>query len=254
AAGEIAEEDYERLHHEYATRALGLGAALDAPAGTQREVHPVQGDTTTPRPPRGGGLDTGSEGPGIGRFASWCRARRRHLVVAACACFAAALAVLGLAFGSVAPFSSSGASGLSLSQRIDTELGEATVLAKEHNVVEAVAVYDKVLALDPHQPEALAEAGWLVRLAGLSTHRSDLVTGGDEEIAAAVRYAPRYAVPRAYYAAALLEDRHDAAAAVRQLDAMLEDRPQKTLVSSVRQVAVAAYEKTGATLPAAFGA
>jgi hypothetical protein len=152
----------------------------------------------------------------------------------------------------VAPFAQ--APPLPLATQIRIELGEAGALAANHQIAQAVAVYDKVLDLEPEQPEALADGGWLVRLAGLSSKSARLVTNGDAEIATAVRVAPAYALARAYDAVALLQDDHAATAAVSQFQAMLADHPSPTLLISVSTPASIAYHSAGEPLPPALAA
>jgi tetratricopeptide (TPR) repeat protein len=143
---------------------------------------------------------------------------------------------------------------LSLNDQIRIELGEAGVLASNKELVQAVAVYDRVLELDPEQPEALANGGWLARLAGLSSKSQRVVIGADAEIAAAVKVAPSYALARAYDGVALYQDAHAAPAAVRQFRAMLADKPSTTVVDSVRTTALAAYHSAAMPVPAALAA
>lgn len=242
--GEIEPEDHARLERrdrallEDTEAALAkLDAAVEAATrdggpGGSRAV-----PSATPRQP-------------AGRMRHFASRHRKAVGVAAGGCFAAALAAVGLALGGVAPFTSTTTTTLPVTTRIQTELAEAATLAEDHNVVEAVAVYDDVLALDPRQPEALSEGGWLVRLAGISTHRPSLVAGGDREIAEAVRIAPSLAVPRAYYGVALFEDRHDATASVTQFEAMLRDHPTTVLLRSVARVATRAFRAAGVAVPA----
>jgi hypothetical protein len=158
--------------------------------------------------------------------------------------------LVALALAGVAPFTQS--PPLNAAAQIRIELGEAGALAQKHNVLQAVAVYDKVLELDPAQPEALADSGWLVRLAGLSSKSPELITGGDAEIASAVKAAPGYALARAYDAVALYQDQHSAAAGVRELQAMLADHPSPALLYSVRAPALAAYHADGMAVPTAL--
>jgi hypothetical protein len=162
--------------------------------------------------------------------------------------------LVGLGLAGVAPFTRSPAPTLTVAAQIQTELAEASVLASNHEIVQAVVVYDKVLELDPSQPEALADGGWLVRLAGLSSKKASLVSGGDREITAAVKVAPGYALARAYDGVALYEDSHSPSGAVREFTAMLADHPSGTLVKSVRSTALAAYRAAGLAAPPALTA
>jgi tetratricopeptide (TPR) repeat protein len=230
SAGEIDSTDYEELRKHYLARAAVVTAALndlaDKPTPTRR--------------------------PATSR--RWMSLGRHRAIIgwAAAVSFAVAGTLLGLALAGVAPFASS-TPQLSTAARIQLELGEAAVLANGGHVLQAVAVYDKVLELDPNQPQALADSGWIVRLAGLSSKNSSLVTGGDKEIAAAVKASLGYALARAYDGVALFEDKHSASSAVDQFNALLADHASPTLIASVRAQAAAAYRAAGVAVPRQFG-
>jgi len=241
AAGDLDTADYEALRASYEGRSQALEAVLEElDAAGATEV------PTTPRPETAGDTKR-SRGA-----RSWLSSRRHRLLVgwSAAVCFALAGTLVGLALAGVEPFAQS--PPLSLATQIRIELGEAGTLAANHEIVQAVAVYDKVLELDPEQPEALANGGWLLRLAGLSSTSARLVTAGDAEIATAVKVAPAYALARAYDAVAIYQDEHSAAEAVSEFQAMLADQPSATLVTSVRAPASAAYTAAGMVPPPAL--
>jgi hypothetical protein len=231
SAGDLDAADYEVLRASYEGRSRAIEAVLE-----ELEAGPRTAGETK----RSGGVRT------------FLSSRRHRLVLgwSAVACFAMAGTLVGLALAGVQPFAQS--PPLPLSTQIRIELAEAGTLAANHEIVQAVAVYDKVLELDAEQPEALADGGWLLRLAGLSSKSARLVTAGDAEIATAVQVAPGYALARAYDAVALYEDEHLAVGAVRQLQAMLADHPSSTLLFSVRTPALAAYRAAGVVLPPAL--
>jgi tetratricopeptide (TPR) repeat protein len=241
AAGELDGTDYEALHARYAERARELGDALDQ----------LSDSASAP----------GSEAPVAARAARPGRARRlvtprSRLVLgwSALVSFALAALLVGLSLGGVAPFSSAPPTTLSVATQIRIELAEAGVLASNRELVQAIAVYDRVLEIDPQQPEALADGGWLTRLAGLSSKNARVISGGDQEIAAAVRAAPSYALARAYDGVALYEDDHKSGAAVEQFRQMLADHPSTTLLNSIGVTARAAYRAAGVSLPAILAA
>jgi len=245
AAGELAGTDYEALRARYVERAQAIERALGERGsgdGSFAAAH-----------------DGGSGGAGEARRSGakgWLSTRRHRIVLgwSAAACFAVAASLVGLSLGGVAPFASSTPTTLSVSDQIRIELAEAGVLASNKNLVQAVAVYDGVLELDPEQPEALANGGWLARLAGLSSKSRQVIARADAEIASAVQVAPSYALARAYDGVALFEDDHSAAGAVVQFRALLADAPSPTLVKSVATIAEAAFHGAGAAVPAAFAA
>jgi hypothetical protein len=264
ASGELDGADYEALWARYSERVASVEDALErlsaAPAQPTAARHVVR----RPGADLSGAVEVGAPPAGVEQAAMSSRggakrwlATRRHRMVfgwSAAGCFAVAATLVGLSLAGVAPFASSPPATLSVSSEIRIELAEAGVLASNKELVQAVAVYDRVLELDPEQPEALADGGWLVRLAGLSSKSSQVISGGDAEIAAAVKVAPGYALARAYDGVALFEDDHSATAAVGQFGAMLADKPTSTLVESVRSVALEAYGAAGVAVPATLGA
>lgn len=277
AAGELDGADYETLRARYEARAEAAERALRTSAEVPESARaPEAGDAATAvRPSRGGRPNRAAGGrrpapPGAsatpsppetspkrraGRPGRWLASPRRRLVVgwSAAGCFALAGCLLGLALAGVAPFARQPPSTLTLAAEIRIELGEASVLASNNDVAQAVAVYDRVLELDPDQPEALADGGWLVRLSGISQKNRQVVEGGDAEIATAVNVAPGYALARAYDGVAVFEDDGSATGAVTQFRAMLADKPSSALVASVAKVAKRAYTAAHDPVPTAFG-
>lgn len=230
-AGELEPSDYEELRARYEERAGAVTEAL-----RQLEASP---------------------GPALGSHRPRRRLRlaaRRHRLVlgwTAAACFAGAGVLLGLGIAGVAPFARSSTT-LSAENRIDIELAEAGVLAAHSHISLAIGTYEKVLAIDPAQPEALADDGWLVRLAGKSDSRPSLVAQGDREIAAAAALDPRYALAHGYEGVTLLQDSHNPGAAVAAFRVMLDDHPSAGMLASVRNEAVMAYAAAHQPLPASF--
>jgi tetratricopeptide (TPR) repeat protein len=242
-AGDIDEERYALLRARYESRARAVQAELAAlgrpsdpglspPAGSRRTLR------ASPRRRR--------SASGI---ASRLSSRRSRLVTgwAAFACLLAAAVLLALSIGKVGPFAPP--LQLSVNDRIQIELAEASVLGAKGDVTQALAVYDRVLELDPTQPQALADGGWLARLAGLSEHSERLVRNGDAEIEAAVRASPGDAQARAYEGAMLLEDRSQPVPAASQFQQMLYDHPTPTLLWSFKSIAVRAFEEAHLSVP-----
>lgn len=227
-AGDMSEVDYRRLRARYETRlrALGEGGV---------------GEESTPSPP-----------PPRRRRRRALSGRRSRLITGwtALVCFAAAATLLALDAAGAGPFEPP--AQLSVSARVQIMLAEASVLGSKGDITQALATYDRVLALRPTQPEALADGGWLARLAGLARHEQQLVRNGDAEIEAAVASDPHFALARAYDGVLLLKDRNEPRAAAAQFDALAADRPSPTLVRSVRRDALAAYTRAGLPAPALF--
>ena len=236
AAGDVSGADYERLRARYERQAGETEREL------ARHQAPVEPEGVTPR--AGGGEQARA------RRSRVLASRRARLLTGggAFACFAVAAVLLALDLAGVGPFRTT--PPLPVEARVQIMLAEASVLGSRGEVPQALATYDRVLALRPAQPVALADGGWLARLAGLSQHQPALLRNGDAEIEAAVRADPGFAVARAYDGVMLLRDRHEARQALREFQAMLADRPSATLVWSVKNDAIAAFRSAGKPVPA----
>ena len=240
AAGDIDEADYLALNEDYTARAAEVLRALE---GQQAEA-----------------AEAGEAGEEDGQRvvqASRPAGRRTStaLVVGALVAFSVVAGVLvartagertpGLAAtGSVTPAGElSGVAG---------DLAEAQQLIGEGKTLDAIKVYDRVLAVDPEQPEALAYRGWLVRLAGRAANNTELIDKGMEYIERAVAADPSYPDARFFRAFVLYQDRHDPAAAVPDLRAYLAGDPPPDMVPVVEDLltrALAEAEGAETTVP-----
>jgi hypothetical protein len=247
-AGAIDEADYRSLRASYVARAASVIRALeDAPAPPAAAPGPAPPAAAPGRGPRAGG---------------WARLRRklgrrrsqRRLAIGAAACFLAVAAVFSAHLAGVRlPGQSSSAGGGAASAPIERELREAYVLGSAGKVRAAETLYEQVLAVEPHQPEALAYGGWLLRLLGIATGRHQDVRLGDALVAEAARVDPAYPDARAFFAIALYADRHQPSASVSELRALLADHPRALLVKLVAPLARKAFADAGDPLPAQFG-
>lgn len=217
SAGDVDADDYVRLRTDYVARA----------AATLQELSQVTGRVD----------DTSEGGPGrrwgglrvfLGRPRT-----RRALVVVGIVCVVAALGLTAaeLAGARLPGESATGTVNLPRAERIHDDLAAAALFADSGQQAEAVGLYDAVLLLDPRQPVALADRGWLERLAGLKANSKKTVAIGDASIARAVAVDPGYADAHAYDAVALADDEHQLGAAVRQIDLMERARPSNALLS-----------------------
>ncbi len=259
AAGDIDDADYAALRSGYVSeaaatlRAIGEAAGDEAagpaapeqPAG--RRAVPERPAAYPARPPR---LDRlGALRRLLGR-----RSSRRVLVAIGVACMVGlvTLAAARAAGLRLPGESESGSIALASAAEVRQELDQAQILAGEGMVASAVAVYDKVLAESPHQAEALADMGWLVRIVGLREHSRALVSYADGLLAEAVAAAPGYARARAFYGIALLEDGGRLGQALGQFRAFLADRPSRTLLDSVGARVAQAFVAAHRGVPAAL--
>lgn len=215
-AGEIGDDDYRTLHEDYTARAAAVLRALKA--------EPASPGATRRRPP-----------PPAPR-------RRRSLVVT----IGVALVVVALAGGAVAMFSGSRQPGQSATGSVPTgtagRLGQALQLEVEGKALEALKVYDGVLAEDPDNVEALAYRGWLLKRAGL-------VDEAQLSLDRAVKVNPRYADAHFFRGMLLYQDRKDPAGAVAEFRAFLGSNPPPEMVPEVERVLERAMADAAAAGP-----
>lgn len=205
AAGDLSVEDHAALRDDYVARAAECTRQLEGLA-------PV----SVPLP----------------------RARSPRSLVAVGACVALASAA-GLALASSAG-SRTGNAPLTGSLPVSTSerLGLAGRLMGEGKAVEAVKIYDRILAGDPRHPVALAYRGWVVRLAGLKTE-------GLEYVERAVAADPSYPDAHFFRGMMLWEDKQDPAAAVAEFRLFLANRPPQQMVPLVEKALREASAEAG---------
>lgn len=236
AAGDFDEADYEQLRARYTTRAASALRALQVAA--QLPVKDAR------------------------RSSAWTRSRRflgrartrRWLIVGISVCFFLLVALLVTSLSGVRLFGeqSSGSVSLPTSVQVRQQLAEASILGSQGQLSSAIALYNAVLVSVPNQPEALTYKGWLERLSGIAANSARTVSAGDALVAHATAIAPGYADARALYGVALLEDKHDSTAAVKQFQALMKDKPSANLLRAVGPRIAVAYAKAGRKLPSSL--
>jgi tetratricopeptide (TPR) repeat protein len=200
-AGEIDDGDYRSLHDDYTARAAAVLRALEAPPAADR------GRPRAPSPSR----------------------PRRSLFVTV----GVAVTILAMAAGAVAMFSSPRQPGQPATGSVPVgpsgRLGQALQLEVEGKALEALKVYDSVLAEDADNVEALAYRGWLLKRAGL-------VDQAQASLDRAVVVNPRYADAHFFRGMLLYQDRKDPAGAVAEFRAFLASSPPPEMVPQVEQL------------------
>ncbi|MEA2972305.1 MAG: hypothetical protein QOG82_763 [Actinomycetota bacterium] len=112
---------------------------------------------------------------------------------------------------------------------VDGRVDDALALETEGKAVEALQLYDEILASDPDNVEALAYRGWLLKRAGLA----------DEALASldrAVAVDPTFADAHFFRGMVLYQDRDDPAGAVIEFQAFLANNPPPDFVDAVGEV------------------
>ena len=209
-AGEIDDDDYRTLHDDYTVRAAAVLRALEAE-------------------PRSSGPRPGARS-GPGRSARQAPpARRRSLGVTV----GVVLAIVAIAVGAMAMFSGTRQPGQSVTGSVPVgaagRVGQAIALEAEGKALEALKVYDGVLAEDPDNVEALAYRGWLLKRAGL-------VDEAQLSLDRAVKVNPRFADAHFFRGMLLYQDRKDPAGAVEEFRAFLGANPPPGMVPQVERV------------------
>jgi tetratricopeptide (TPR) repeat protein len=116
------------------------------------------------------------------------------------------------------------------------ELATARQAMAAGDQLDALKLYNAVLAVEPNQPEALAYRGWLLRLAGDARKDPNLIAQALASEKAAVASDPQYPDARFFLGLILLDDEHDAAAAVPQLEAYLASNPGPQVSKTVQPI------------------
>jgi hypothetical protein len=230
-SGAVAEEDYAALRASYVTRAADTLRAMKS-----LEEH---GDARSKNVKPSGGA---SRVIGFRRFLGRKRVRR-GLVLAVCLCGVglALVAAMQLAGVRLPGQYATGSVSVPLSIEVDRELTEADEFAFDDNLVDAIATYDKVLALVPDQPEALAYRGWLERLSGIAGHNRATFDAGDSSIEQAARVDPGYADAQGFSVIVAFEDTRSVKAGEKAYAAFVSDKPSSALIASIGAQMAAAF-------------
>jgi tetratricopeptide (TPR) repeat protein len=112
------------------------------------------------------------------------------------------------------------------------ELQDASSLASADPAA-ALALYDKVLASDPGQPEALTDEGWIYAQAGFVSKAMALLSKAE-------KVSPRYSPAHFYRGLVLLKDERRPAAARAELQWYLAHGPAQPLVAVAKKALAAA--------------
>lgn len=220
AVGDIDEHDYAELRDDYTARAVAL---LQPPA-------PVAAPAV------------------VSARARAAPQRRRWVKPAAWTALVAALAaVAGLLVAHTAGERVPGqaAAGSITATGPSDQLAQARALVGQRKVLEAIKVYDKVIAEDPKNAEALAYRGWLVRLTGKASNDTGLIDRGLEYVNRAVAADPSYPDAHFFKGEILLRDKADAAGAIPEFRAFLASNAPQDMATLVQGELQAALQATG---------
>ncbi|HLN17651.1 MAG TPA: hypothetical protein VK277_12985 [Acidimicrobiales bacterium] len=131
---------------------------------------------------------------------------------------------------------------LNSAQQVRQQLAEADQLNAAGDRLDALTAYQKVLAADPEQPEALARAGWLEYELGAPAV-------GQASVAKAVAIDPGFSTAHLYLGIIDWRADHDASAAVIQFKQFLSEHPAASVVASAATFLRQAFTADGQPVP-----
>jgi tetratricopeptide (TPR) repeat protein len=138
---------------------------------------------------------------------------------------------------------------LSHSQQIQEQLAEATTLVQKNQLVAALGVYKQVLSETPHQPQALAEWGWLEWQAAQTAGNLTLAAEGRSAVAESVTVDPSLYAGYLYLGTILLAQKQPAAA-VAEYRKFLANHPPKAWITNAAPSITKAFSEAHQPLPA----
>lgn len=133
--------------------------------------------------------------------------------------------------------------------RVTERLAEARRLAEQGQPAEAINLYTDILAEHPDNTEALAYAGWLVRLAGRASNDRAVVDKGLASIERALAIDSTYADAHFFRGVILYQDKGDPRAAVDEFRACLDSNPPTAMVPHVEKLLNEAMAAAGQAPP-----
>ncbi|MEA2703665.1 MAG: hypothetical protein QOD63_1610, partial [Actinomycetota bacterium] len=237
AAGDISEPDYLELKDDYTARAAAVLRAMEA--------GPKAGPRRGPPSRRAPSTRTRAARPDRAAAPTGTRGRRSLLVT-----IGVALTIVAIAGGSVALFAGSRQDGAPVTGSIPAttaeRLSQAIQLDSQGQALEALKLYDAALADDPGNVQALAYKGWLLKRAGLADE-------AQQALDMAVALDPSFPDAHFFRGMLLLQDRKDAAGAVVEFRAFLENNPPAEMVPAVQDVLQRAEAEVAGTQPPPAG-
>ena len=116
------------------------------------------------------------------------------------------------------------------------QLAEAAQLASDGKVLDALKVYDRVLAENPRDVRAITYKGWLLRNVGVENDQPQLAKQGVTYLEQATTIDPRFAEAWLFRGIVYLRDDHDAAKATEALKAALASDPIPEVARAAREL------------------
>jgi tetratricopeptide (TPR) repeat protein len=251
-AGDLSDDDYavlrrrdERLLADVEVSLTALGDDRSSPSPPP----PPAPQPPTARSPRPGLVplvvdDDDHEPPPRRRRRTWLAVVGTAAIVAG-----VVLLVVHLTSPRLPGETATGSITLSHSQQIQEQLAEATTLVQKNELVEALGVYKQVLSETPHQPQALAEWGWLEWQAAQTAGNLTLAAEGRSAVAESVKVDPSLYAGYLYLGTILLAQKQPAAA-VAEYRKFLANHPPKAWITNAAPSIEKAFSEAHQPLPA----
>ncbi len=238
AAGDLDDGDYSVLRRRDE-------AAL---ATVERQLGALE---PTPRSEQTGGGRPEAAGPRPSAPAPGRRRRRWWMVAVGVAALLAGTVVLVLSLTSprLPGQTSSGGIQLDPAQQVTRDLAQAALEVRQGKAADALVLYRQVLAVDPNQPEALAEWGWLTWQSARAAGNTFVEGQAEASVTRAVAIQPDFAAAHLYLGTMRLEGDHDPAGAVAQYRLFLAQGPPAAQLQAAAPFLRQAFAAAGQPLP-----
>jgi tetratricopeptide (TPR) repeat protein len=248
-AGDLSDDDYVVLRRRDERLLAGVEASLTA-LGDDRSSPSLSPASESPmaRSPRPGlvplVVDDDDEPRPRRRRRTWLAVVGTLAIVAG-----VVLLVVHLTSPRLPGETATGSITLSHSQQIQEQLAEATTLVQKNELVAALGVYKQVLSETPHQPQALAEWGWLEWQAAQTAGNLTLAAEGRSAVAESVKVDPSLYAGYLYLGTILLAQKQPAAA-VAEYQKFLANHPPKAWITNAAPSIAKAFSEAHQPLPA----
>lgn len=240
-AGELDEADYQALRDSYTVRAAAVLRQLDAELTAPLQPQPAgaSAESAGQRPDPAGHPDGGEPKGRAGAAPLW---RKRTVLALGVVLLAGGTAwSLLSALGSRMPGQVITGQALG-AEAIAQSLQQAQQAADRGDAITALKDYQKVLATDPNQPEALTGEGWILA----QTQQPVLLRQALSMLSSAEQVAPTYPPAHLYRGITLL-GQGDYQGAIPELQWYLAHDPDPQVASQVRSTLQNAEAKAAAT-------
>ena len=112
-----------------------------------------------------------------------------------------------------------------LPDTVNSDLAVARSLFTQGALRDSIEAFDRVLAVDPDNAEALTYRGWLLALVGSQGGQADLIERGEASLDRAIEVAPDYADAQCFKAVVRFSMHEDAEGAKGPIDACIAADP-----------------------------